>query len=159
MSISKPAAASPLRFSQPKRWKQVRMYSIEKPLLLAHLQLLPPRYDFYERKRKTGTCNYRSQVHPALHILGGKQVPATGQVPGTRHALYFGWVNRYLRPSRSPIVTRCASCFGWVDKYLQPARSQVCIVHTYTLRFMFWVGKQVHRTGHVSSTSCASGFG
>ena len=106
------AAASALRFLRAEKQKQVPATRLTN----LYLQLLPPRYDFYERKSED------RYLRPAWHtcsccphvtiFMSGKAKTGTcdylrppGQVPvaGTRRASYFGWENRYLRPARPQV--------------------------------------------------------
>ena len=107
------------------------------PLLLAHLLLAHltcsccPRVTiFTSGKSKTGTCDYRSQVHAAPPILGGKT--------GTRDRYICCWHTSSYCPRVTIFTSGKAktytprfifwcrvSYFGWENWYLRPARSQV----------------------------------
>ncbi len=92
----------------------------------AHLQLLPLRYDFYERKSKNNTSVQpaRPKVHVAPHILGGKT--------GTSDWTGLKYTTRLI---------------FWVGKQVTCDRPGL----KYTLRLIFWVRKQVLTTGQASA--------
>lgn len=89
------------------------------------------------------------------------------QISGTRRASSFGWIEKYLRPSRSQVHVapqvlggEKGTCNRSGPRYSSRLRFWVGPPGPrYTSRPRFWVGKKVPATSQIPDTPCASSFG